>query len=128
MASTPQEKVCLFTHRILFIPFLYFTLILFPPLQNKWLRSINRAVDQVLGGGGQGSSPGVAAMSRTATYTFTADERFRDAQYSGGWLAGRVHGRSGGVVFVFCATNSQHVSLYGAKVIKVINILLSEEP
>ncbi|XP_017279385.1 alsin isoform X2 [Kryptolebias marmoratus] len=68
VASTPQEK-------------------------NKWLRALNQAVDQVLGGGGQGSSPGVAAMSRTATYTFTADERFRDAQYSGGWLAGRVHGR-----------------------------------
>ncbi|XP_069554738.1 alsin isoform X1 [Brachyistius frenatus] len=68
VASTPQEK-------------------------NKWLRSLNQAVDQVLGGGGQGSSPGVTAISRKASYTFTGDERFKDAQYTGGWLAGRVHGR-----------------------------------
>uniref|UniRef100_A0A3P8SXH2 Alsin Rho guanine nucleotide exchange factor ALS2 n=1 Tax=Amphiprion percula TaxID=161767 RepID=A0A3P8SXH2_AMPPE len=60
---------------------------------NKWLRSLNQAVDQVLGGGGQGSSPGLTAMSRTASYTFTGDERFKDAQYTGSWLAGRVHGR-----------------------------------
>ncbi|XP_042350663.1 alsin-like [Plectropomus leopardus] len=68
VASTPQEK-------------------------NKWLRSLNQAVDQVLGGAGQGSSPGVTAMSRTASYTFIGDGRFKDAQYTGGWLAGRVHGR-----------------------------------
>ncbi|XP_041806349.1 alsin-like isoform X4 [Chelmon rostratus] len=68
VASTPQEK-------------------------NKWLRSINQAVDQVLGGGGQGSSPGVMGMSRTASYTFTGEGRFKDAKYTGGWLAGRVHGR-----------------------------------
>ncbi|XP_051814997.1 alsin-like isoform X1 [Acanthochromis polyacanthus] len=68
VASTPQEK-------------------------NKWLRCLNQAVDQVLGGGGQGSSPGLTAMSRTASYTFTGDERFKDAQYTGSWLAGRVHGR-----------------------------------
>ncbi|XP_041857006.1 alsin-like isoform X2 [Melanotaenia boesemani] len=61
--------------------------------KNKWLRCLNQAVDQVLGGGGQGSSPGVTAMTRTASYTFTVDERFKDAQYIGGWLAGRVHGR-----------------------------------
>lgn len=46
-----------------------------------------------MGGGGQGSSPGMMAVSRTASYTFTVDERFKDAQYTGGWLAGRVHGR-----------------------------------
>ncbi|XP_030284576.1 alsin-like isoform X4 [Sparus aurata] len=68
VASTPQEK-------------------------NKWLRSLNQALDQVLGGGGQGSSPGVMGMSRTASYTFTGEGRFKDAQYTGGWLAGRVHGR-----------------------------------
>ncbi|XP_061579794.1 alsin-like isoform X1 [Cololabis saira] len=68
VASTPQEK-------------------------NKWLRSLNQAVDQVLGGGGQGSSPGLTAMSRTASYAFTADERYKDALYTGSWLAGRVHGR-----------------------------------
>ncbi|XP_059199040.1 alsin-like isoform X2 [Centropristis striata] len=68
VASTPQEK-------------------------NKWLRSLNQAVDQMLGGAGQGSSPGVTAMSRTASYTFTGEGRFKDAQYTGGWLAGRVHGR-----------------------------------
>ncbi|KAM4731264.1 alsin-like isoform 2-T2 [Anableps anableps] len=69
VASTPQEK-------------------------NKWLRSLNQAVDQALGGAVQGSSPGVtAAVCRTASYKFTADERFKDAQYTGGWLAGRVHGR-----------------------------------
>lgn len=62
--------------------------------QNKWLRSINKAVDEVLGGGGQGSSPGVIGISRTASYTFTGEGRFKDAKYSGGWLAGRVHGRS----------------------------------
>lgn len=62
-------------------------------LQNKWLRSLNQAVDQVLGGGGQGSSPGTTAMSRTASYVFTGEGRFKDAQYAGGWLAGRVHGR-----------------------------------
>uniref|UniRef100_A0A671WNC9 Alsin Rho guanine nucleotide exchange factor ALS2 n=1 Tax=Sparus aurata TaxID=8175 RepID=A0A671WNC9_SPAAU len=59
--------------------------------QNKWLRSLNQALDQVLGGGGQGSSPGVMGMSRTASYTFTGEGRFKDAQYTGGWLAGRVH-------------------------------------
>ncbi|KAM3608464.1 uncharacterized protein V6R79_026113 [Siganus canaliculatus] len=68
VASTPQEK-------------------------NKWLRSVNQAVDQVLGGAGQGSSPGVTGMSRTASHTFTGEGHFKDAQYSGGWLAGRVHGR-----------------------------------
>uniref|UniRef100_UPI0037E9340C alsin-like isoform X2 n=1 Tax=Semicossyphus pulcher TaxID=241346 RepID=UPI0037E9340C len=68
VASTPQEK-------------------------NKWLRSLNQAVDQVLGGGGQGSSPGSTAMSRTASYMFTGEGRFKDAQYTGGWLAGHVHGR-----------------------------------
>ncbi|XP_070770301.1 alsin-like [Enoplosus armatus] len=64
-----------------------------PQEKNKWLRSLNHAVDQVLGGGGQGSSPGVTAMSRTASYMFTGEGRFKDAQYTGGWLAGRVHGR-----------------------------------
>ncbi|XP_063743764.1 alsin-like isoform X3 [Eleginops maclovinus] len=68
VASTPQEK-------------------------NKWLRSLNQAVDQVLGGAGQGSSPGLTAMSRTASYTFNGEGRFKDAQYTGAWLAGRVHGR-----------------------------------
>ncbi|KAM4561620.1 alsin-like isoform 1-T2 [Fundulus diaphanus] len=65
-----------------------------PEEKNKWLRSLNQAVDQVLGGAAQGSSPGVtAAVCRTASYKFVADERFKDAQYAGGWLAGRVHGR-----------------------------------
>uniref|UniRef100_A0A3Q3E839 Alsin Rho guanine nucleotide exchange factor ALS2 n=1 Tax=Hippocampus comes TaxID=109280 RepID=A0A3Q3E839_HIPCM len=41
----------------------------------------------------QGSSPGITAMSRTASYTFMGDGRFKDAQYTGSWLAGRVHGR-----------------------------------
>ncbi|XP_047226297.1 alsin-like isoform X4 [Girardinichthys multiradiatus] len=69
VASTPQEK-------------------------NKWVRSLNKAVDQVLGGAAQGSSPGVtAAMCRKASYKFRADDRFRDAQYTGGWLVGRIHGR-----------------------------------
>ncbi|XP_055005608.1 alsin-like isoform X2 [Boleophthalmus pectinirostris] len=68
VASTPQEK-------------------------NKWLRALNQAVDQVLGGGGHGSSPGVTAMIRTASYTFTGEGRFKDAQYTGQWQAGRVHGR-----------------------------------
>uniref|UniRef100_A0A8C2ZGV8 Alsin Rho guanine nucleotide exchange factor ALS2 n=1 Tax=Cyclopterus lumpus TaxID=8103 RepID=A0A8C2ZGV8_CYCLU len=68
VASTPQEK-------------------------NKWLRSLNQAVDQVLGGAGQGSSPGLTAMTRTASYKFTGEGRFKDAQYTGGWLLGRVNGR-----------------------------------
>lgn len=68
-----------------------------PRSQNKWLRSINKAVDEVLGGGGEGSSPGVMGISRTASYTFTGEGRFKDAKYSGGWLAGRVHGRSASV-------------------------------
>ncbi|XP_029980633.1 alsin-like isoform X2 [Sphaeramia orbicularis] len=68
VASTPQEK-------------------------NKWLRSLNQAVDQILGGGGQGSSPGVTAMTRTASYKFTGEGRFKDAQYTGSWLAGRINGR-----------------------------------
>uniref|UniRef100_A0A7N8X3X3 Alsin-like n=1 Tax=Mastacembelus armatus TaxID=205130 RepID=A0A7N8X3X3_9TELE len=68
VASTPQEK-------------------------NKWLQSLNQAVDQVLGGGVQSSSPVLTAMSRTASYTFTGEGRFKDAQYTGGWLAGRIHGR-----------------------------------
>lgn len=68
VASTPQEK-------------------------NKWLQALNQAVDQVLGGAGQGSSPGVTAMSRTASYTFTGEGRFKDAHYTGSWKVGRVHGR-----------------------------------
>uniref|UniRef100_A0AAQ6IC89 Alsin Rho guanine nucleotide exchange factor ALS2 a n=1 Tax=Anabas testudineus TaxID=64144 RepID=A0AAQ6IC89_ANATE len=68
VASTPQEK-------------------------NKWLRSLNQAIDQMLGGGSQGSSPGSTAMSRTASYIFTGEGRFKDAHYTGSWLAGRVHGR-----------------------------------
>lgn len=47
----------------------------------------------MLGGGGEGSSPGVMGISRTASYTFTGEGRFKDAQYTGGWFAGRVHGR-----------------------------------
>ncbi|XP_035532247.1 alsin-like isoform X3 [Morone saxatilis] len=71
-----------------------FTLVATTPQEkNKWLRSINQALDQVLGGGGQGSSPGVTGISRTASYQFTGEGRFKDAQYTGGWLAGRVHGR-----------------------------------
>ncbi|KAM9343957.1 alsin-like [Pholidichthys leucotaenia] len=66
VASTPQEK-------------------------NKWLQALNQAVDQVLGG--QGSSPGVTAMSRTASYTFSSHERFKDAKYTGSWKMGQVHGR-----------------------------------
>uniref|UniRef100_A0A7N8XQ27 Alsin-like n=1 Tax=Mastacembelus armatus TaxID=205130 RepID=A0A7N8XQ27_9TELE len=62
-------------------------------LWNKWLQSLNQAVDQVLGGGVQSSSPVLTAMSRTASYTFTGEGRFKDAQYTGGWLAGRIHGR-----------------------------------
>uniref|UniRef100_A0A3Q3KU11 Alsin Rho guanine nucleotide exchange factor ALS2 a n=1 Tax=Labrus bergylta TaxID=56723 RepID=A0A3Q3KU11_9LABR len=69
--------------------FLYLSL----SLQNKWLRSLNQAMDQVVGGGGQGSSPGLTAMSRTASYVFTGEGWFKDAQYTGAWLAGRVHGR-----------------------------------
>ncbi|XP_011609701.2 alsin-like isoform X2 [Takifugu rubripes] len=68
VASTPQEK-------------------------NKWLRSINHALDQVLGGSGEGSSPGTMGMSRTASYTFTGEGRFKDAKYSGSWMSGRVQGR-----------------------------------
>uniref|UniRef100_A0AAQ4PAV9 Alsin Rho guanine nucleotide exchange factor ALS2 a n=1 Tax=Gasterosteus aculeatus aculeatus TaxID=481459 RepID=A0AAQ4PAV9_GASAC len=68
VASTPQEK-------------------------NKWLRSLNQAVDHVLGGAGQGSSPGLAAMSRTASHTFCGEGRFKDAHYTGAWVAGRIHGR-----------------------------------
>ncbi|CAN9497900.1 unnamed protein product [Ophioblennius macclurei] len=68
VASTPQEK-------------------------NKWLRSLTQAVDQALGGGGQGSARGETAMSRTVSHTFVADERLKGAHYSGGWLAGRIHGR-----------------------------------
>ncbi|XP_077435487.1 alsin-like isoform X3 [Vanacampus margaritifer] len=68
VASTPQEK-------------------------NKWLHFLNQEVDRVLSGGGQGSSPGITAMSRTASYTFTGEGRFKDGQYTGSWLAGRVHGR-----------------------------------
>ncbi|XP_034550228.1 alsin-like isoform X2 [Notolabrus celidotus] len=67
VASTPQEK-------------------------NKWLRSLNQTLDHVLGGGSQGSSPGLTAMSRTASYKFTGEGRFKDARYSGGWLAGQIHG------------------------------------
>ncbi|KAM8856113.1 alsin-like isoform 2-T3 [Spinachia spinachia] len=68
VASTPQEK-------------------------SKWLWSLNQAVDRVLGGTGQGSSPGLTAMSRTASHTFCGEGRFKDAHYSGAWLSGRIHGR-----------------------------------
>ncbi|XP_056144962.1 alsin-like isoform X2 [Lampris incognitus] len=71
VASTPQEK-------------------------NKWLHALNQAVEHALGGGGQGSSPrvtGVPAVSRSASYTFTGEGRLKDAHYSGGWLAGKIHGR-----------------------------------
>ncbi|XP_077393601.1 alsin-like isoform X4 [Festucalex cinctus] len=64
-----------------------------PQEKNKWLHFLNQEVDRVLSGGGQGSSPGITAMSRTASYTFTGEGRFKDAQYTGSWLAGRVHGR-----------------------------------
>ncbi|XP_024919902.1 alsin-like isoform X5 [Cynoglossus semilaevis] len=64
-----------------------------PQEKNKWLRALNQAVDQVLGGGAQGSSPGMMGVSRTASYTFSGEGRFKEARYIGGWLAGRVHGR-----------------------------------
>ncbi|KAM7407669.1 hypothetical protein PAMA_003415 [Pampus argenteus] len=66
VASTPQEK-------------------------NKWLRSLNQEVDQALGGGGQGSSPGMTAMSRTASYKFTGEGRFKDAQGTMKWPDGRTY-------------------------------------
>lgn len=84
-------------------------------LQTKWLRSLNHAVDQVLGGACQGSSPGVTAMSRTASYTFTGEGRFKDAQYTGTWQAGRVHGRleSAWVCVCVCACLSHlHLCSY----------------
>nr|XP_057937241.1 alsin-like isoform X2 [Doryrhamphus excisus] len=64
-----------------------------PEEKNKWLHFLNQEVDGSLVGGGQGASPGITAMSRTASYTFTREGRFKDAQYTGSWHAGRVHGR-----------------------------------
>lgn len=90
----PQNILCLFCCHLSFrILCSYSASFIVSFLQNKWLRSLNQAVDQVLGGGGQGSSPGMTAMSRKASYTFSGEGRFKDAQYTGGWLAGRVHGR-----------------------------------
>ncbi|KAM6946062.1 alsin-like [Aplochiton taeniatus] len=56
----------------------------------RWLRALNLAVEQVLEGG-QGS--GVPAVSRSASYTFRVEGRLKDARYSGGWVAGKPHGR-----------------------------------
>uniref|UniRef100_A0A8C7K200 Alsin Rho guanine nucleotide exchange factor ALS2 n=1 Tax=Oncorhynchus kisutch TaxID=8019 RepID=A0A8C7K200_ONCKI len=57
----------------------------------KWLRAINQAVEAVLTG--EGSGPGVPAVSRTASYIFYKDLRLKDASYSGRWLSGKPHGK-----------------------------------
>uniref|UniRef100_A0A672IXI3 Alsin Rho guanine nucleotide exchange factor ALS2 n=1 Tax=Salarias fasciatus TaxID=181472 RepID=A0A672IXI3_SALFA len=89
------SPLCIFSHAIkITCPEESFTVVASTPQEkNKWLRSLTQAVDQALGGGGQGSARGETAMSRTVSHTFIADERLKGAQYSGGWLAGRIHGR-----------------------------------
>uniref|UniRef100_A0AAZ3SA89 Uncharacterized protein n=1 Tax=Oncorhynchus tshawytscha TaxID=74940 RepID=A0AAZ3SA89_ONCTS len=69
-----------------------FTLIASSPQEKaKWLRAINQAVEAVLTG--EGSGPGVPAVSRTASYIFYKDLRLKDASYSGRWLSGKPHGK-----------------------------------
>ncbi|KAI5628041.1 alsin, partial [Silurus asotus] len=66
----------------------------------KWLKAINQAVEEVLGVG-QDSQPlnlsssqrAEPPISRTATYMFTKECRFKDATYDGRWLSGKPHGR-----------------------------------
>lgn len=96
MASSPQEKVSFKFELYIYSqlkPLKPSEMSCFVFVQNKWLRALNQAVDQVLGGGAQGSSPGMMGVSRTASYTFSGEGRFKEARYIGGWLAGRVHGR-----------------------------------
>ncbi|XP_024000911.1 alsin-like, partial [Salvelinus sp. IW2-2015] len=69
-----------------------FTLLASSPQEKaKWLRAINQAVEAVLTG--EGSGPGVPAVSRTASYIFYKDLRLKDASYSGRWLSGKPHGK-----------------------------------
>ncbi|XP_023695845.2 alsin isoform X1 [Paramormyrops kingsleyae] len=79
-----------------------FTLLSSSPMEKaKWLRAINQAVDQALGGaaaevGVLGSSTvqrPEPPISRTASYTFYKDSRLKEAIYEGRWLAGKPHGR-----------------------------------
>ncbi|XP_028319694.1 alsin isoform X3 [Gouania willdenowi] len=58
----------------------------------KWLRSVNKAVDQALSGVGAGQRA-EPPISRTATYTFYKDGRLKDATYEGQWLNGKPNGR-----------------------------------
>ncbi|XP_072768125.1 alsin-like isoform X2 [Nerophis lumbriciformis] len=64
-----------------------------PEEKNKWLHFLHQEVDGLLAGGGRGSPPGITAVSRTASYTFTGEGRLKDGQYTGSWHAGRIHGR-----------------------------------
>ncbi|XP_031414211.1 alsin isoform X2 [Clupea harengus] len=79
-----------------------FTLLASAPMEKaKWLRSINKAVEQALSGAGSeavtmasGAVPRAdPPISRTASYTFYKDSRLKDATYEGRWLAGKPHGR-----------------------------------
>ncbi|KAI4831598.1 hypothetical protein KUCAC02_001134 [Chaenocephalus aceratus] len=68
-----------------------------PTEKAKWLRSINQAVEQALGGAGQdtasigsGSSQKTEPpVSRTASYTFCKEGRLKEAKYGGHWLSGK---------------------------------------
>ncbi|XP_030636935.1 alsin [Chanos chanos] len=79
-----------------------FTLLASSPMEKaKWLRSINQAVEQALAGVGSDMTPPTSGavqradppISRTASYTFYKDSRFKEATYEGRWLAGKPHGR-----------------------------------
>lgn len=67
--------------------------------QAKWLRSLNQAVEQALSGTGQDTASlgsgqkSEPPISRTASYTFYKEGRFKEAMYEGRWLTGKPNGR-----------------------------------
>ncbi|KAK1876503.1 Alsin [Dissostichus eleginoides] len=71
-----------------------------PTEKAKWLRSINQAVEQALGGAGQdtasigsvSSQKTDPPVSRTASYTFYKEGRLKEAKYEGHWLSGKPNG------------------------------------
>ncbi|KAM9836166.1 alsin [Aulostomus maculatus] len=97
----PEENTGLYGLKVI-TPEETFTLLASSAMEKaKWIRCINQAVDQALGGTAQETAPlnsGAGQtleppISRCASYTFYKDGRLKEATYEGCWLAGKPNGR-----------------------------------
>ncbi|XP_028277552.1 alsin isoform X2 [Parambassis ranga] len=95
----PEEDTGLYGLKVI-TPEETFTLLASSSMEKaKWLRSLNQAVEQALSGAGQDTASlgsgqkSEPPISRTASYTFYKEGRFKEATYEGRWLTGKPNGR-----------------------------------